>query len=141
MTGSTFAVGLLGLAELVPLLLTAFIGGALADTIDRRRMALVTDLGLAAGSLALALIAAIGASAWTLFIVAAWMSGVNGLQRPSMESLMPRLVERSEVPAAAALAGVRGSVSMIAGPAAGGVLIASVGLASTYCRRHLLHYR
>jgi MFS family permease len=131
-TGSTFSVGLLGLAELVPLLLTAFVGGALADTIDRRRMALVTDLALAAGSLALALIAAIGASAWTLFVVAAWMSAVNGLQRPSMDSLVPRLVDKSEVPAAAALAGVRGSVGMIAGPAAGGVLIASVGLASTY---------
>src|SRR5690349_3803227 len=87
-TGSTFAVGLLGLAELVPLLLTAFVGGALADAIDRRRMALATDLALAAGSLALGLIAAIGAAAWTLFVVAAWMSAINGLQRPSMESLV-----------------------------------------------------
>jgi len=131
-TGSTFAVGLLGLAELVPLLLTAFVGGALADAIDRRRMAFATDLALAAGSLALALIAAIGASAWTLFVVAAWMSAINGLQRPSMESLVPRLVERREMPAAAALAGLRGSVGMIAGPAAGGMLIATVGLAPTY---------
>jgi len=131
-TGSTFAVGLLGLAELVPLLLTAFVGGALADAIDRRRMALATDLALAAGSLALGLIAAIGASAWTLFVVAAWMSAINGLQRPSMESLVPRLVERREMPAAAALAGLRGSVGMIAGPAAGGMLIATVGLAPTY---------
>jgi MFS family permease len=131
-TGSTFAVGLLGLAELVPLLLTAFVGGALADAIDRRRMALATDLALAAGSLALGLIAAIGAPAWTLFVVAAWMSAINGLQRPSMESLVPRLVERREMPAAAALAGLRGSVGMIAGPAAGGMLIATVGLAPTY---------
>ena len=106
-TGSTLAVGLLGLAELVPLLATAFVGGALADAIDRRRMALVTDLALAAGSGALVLVALSRASAWPLFIVAAWMSAVSGLQRLSMESLVPRLVDKEDMPAAAALAGVR----------------------------------
>jgi MFS family permease len=131
-TGSTLAVGLLGLAELVPLLATAFVGGALADAIDRRRMALVTDLALAAGSGALVVVALSRASAWPLFIVAAWMSAVSGLQRPSMESLVPRLIDKEDMPAAAALAGVRGSIGMIAGPAVGGVLIASVGVASTY---------
>ena len=131
-TGSTLAVGFLGLAELVPLLATAFVGGALADAIDRRRMALVTDLALALGSGALVLLASSRASAWPLFVVAAWMSAVNGLQRPSMESLVPRLIDKEDMPAAAALAGVRGSIGMIAGPAVGGVLIASAGLASTY---------
>ena len=131
-TGSTLAVGLLGLAELVPLLATAFVGGALADAIDRRRMALVTDLALAAGSGALVLLALSRTSAWPLFVVAAWMSAVNGLQRPSMESLVPRLIDKEDMPAAAALAGVRGGIGMIAGPAVGGVLIASAGLASTY---------
>jgi MFS family permease len=47
LTESSFAVGLLGVAELVPLLVTAFIGGALADWMDRRRIVLATDLGLA----------------------------------------------------------------------------------------------
>src|SRR6476620_9305326 len=61
LTGSSLAVGLLGGAELVPLLVTAFIGGAIADAVDRRRIALATDVALAAGSAALALIAAIGA--------------------------------------------------------------------------------
>lgn len=131
-TGSTLAVGLLGLAELVPLLATAFVGGVLADAIDRRRMALVTDVALAAGSVTLVVIAVTSVSAWSLFVVAAWMSAVTGLQRPSMESLVPRLVDKADMPAAAALAGFRGSVVMIAGPAVGGVLIASVGIASTY---------
>ena len=72
---------------------------------------------------------------WPLFGVAGWMSAVHGLQRPSIESLTPRLVDRDEFPAAAALASVRGSVSMIAGPALGGVLIASAGLTATYLRR------
>jgi MFS family permease len=132
LTGSTLAVGLLGLAELVPLLTTAFVGGLLADAVDRRHMALATDVALAAGSATLALLAATGTSAWMLYVVAAWMSAVAGLQRPSIESLVPRLVEKDEMPAVAALAMFRGSVGMIAGSAVGGVLITAVGLPATY---------
>jgi hypothetical protein len=47
LSGSSLVVGLLGVAELVPLLATAFAGGALADAIDRRRLVLLTELGLA----------------------------------------------------------------------------------------------
>jgi hypothetical protein len=132
LTGSSLAVGLLGGAELVPLLVTAFIGGAIADAVDRRRIALATDVALAAGSAALALIAAIGASAWMLYLVAAWMSAVSGLQRPAIESLVPRLVDKDDMPAAASLSIVRGSIGMIAGPAVGGVLLSSAGLTATY---------
>jgi MFS family permease len=132
LTGSSFSVGLLGLVELVPLLATAFIGGAMADAVDRRRIAIATDVALAAGSATLAIVAATGASAPLLYLVAAWMSAVNGLQRPAIESLVPRLVAKDELPAAASLSVVRGSVGMIAGPAVGGLLIASAGLTMTY---------
>src|SRR3954463_6844943 len=131
-TGSSLSVGLLGVAELVPLLATAFIGGALADAVDRRRMAIVTDIGLAAGSVALAIAATAGSGALILYAVAAWMAAVGGLQRPSIDALVPRLVEKHEMPAAAALGMFRGSVGMIAGPAIGGVLIAAVGLGPPY---------
>jgi MFS family permease len=132
LTGSSFSVGLLGLVELLPLLATAFIGGVMADAVDRRRIAIATDVALAAGSGALAILATTGTSAWLLYLVAAWMSAVSGLQRPAIESLVPRLVEKHELPAAASLAVVRGSVGMIAGPAVGGLLIASTGLTFTY---------
>jgi MFS family permease len=131
-TGSSLSVGLLGVAELVPLLATAFIGGALADAVDRRRMAIVTDIGLAAGTVALATAATAGSGAPVLYAVAAWMAAVGGLQRPSIDALVPRLVEKHEIPAAAALGMLRGSVGMIAGPAIGGVLIAAIGLSPTY---------
>src|SRR5262249_9377866 len=108
LTGSSLAVGLLGAGELAPLLVPAFIGGAIADAVDRRRIAIVTDVALAAGGVALALIAAAGASAWMLYLVAAWMSAVGGLQRPAIESLVPRLIDKHELPAAASLAVVRG---------------------------------
>jgi MFS family permease len=133
LTRSPLAVGLLGLAELLPLLVTAFVGGALADAIDRRRLVLATDLALAGGSTALALLAlAAHPPVWCLFVVAAFMSGVNGLQRPSIEALTPRLVAKEEIPAVSSLQVLRGSLGMVAGPAVGGVLIATAGLASTY---------
>lgn len=133
LTHSSFAVGLLGLVELVPLLLTAFLGGALADAVDRRRMVIVTDVLLAGGSAALGLLAlADTPPVWAVYAIAGFMSAVNGLQRPSLDALMPRLVDKEELPAAAALSGVRGSIGMIAGPAIGGLLLASVGLAGTY---------
>src|SRR3954463_3787822 len=76
LTGSSMSVGLLGVAELVPLLATAFIGGALADAVDRRRMAIVTDIGLAAGGVALAVAAMAGSGPAVIYAVAAWMAGV-----------------------------------------------------------------
>ena len=132
LTGSSLAVGLLGVVELVPLLVTAFVGGALADSVDRRRLAIATEAGLAAGSATLAAVAVAGARPWMLYSVAAWMSACNGLQRPSMESLMPRLVEREDLPAAASLTAFRGSLGMIAGPALGGALLAGAGLPAAY---------
>ena len=133
LTHSSLLVGLLGVAELVPLLLTAFIGGALADSVDRRRMVIVTDIFLAAGSIALGLLAWYGAPpVWSLYVLAGFMSGMNGLQRPSIDALLPRLLPRDELMAAAALNSFRGSFIMIVGPAIGGVLIASMGLAVTY---------
>jgi len=133
LTHSSFHVGLLGVAELIPLLMTAFIGGALADSVDRRRMVIVTDVFLAVGSLSLALLAWHGAPpVWSLYVLAGFMSGMNGLQRPSIDALMPRLVPREDLMAAAALGSFRGSFIMIVGPALGGILIASMGLAFTY---------
>jgi len=132
-THSSLSVGLLGLAELIPLLLTAFIGGALADAVDRRRMVIVTDLLLMCGSATLALLARHGTPPeWSLYALAGFMSAMNGLQRPSIDALMPRLVPREDLMAAAALGQFRRSFVMIVGPAIGGMLIASMGLAFTY---------
>lgn len=133
LTHSSLQVGLLGLAELIPLLLTAFIGGALADSLDRKRLVIVTDVFLSCGSLALALLAWHGAPpVWSLYVLAGFMSAMSGLQRPSIDAMMPRLVPREDLMAAAALGSFRGSLIMIVGPALGGVLIASMGLAFAY---------
>jgi MFS family permease len=133
LTRSTFVVGLLGLAEIAPLLVTALIGGALADAHDRRRLVLIADATLLALSLVLVANALLDEpQVWVLFVVAAGMSAAGGLQRPALDSMVPRLVTREELPAAAALEGFRGNAGQIAGPAIGGILIAGAGLGATY---------
>ena len=133
LTGSTFVVGLLGLAQLAPLLVTALIGGALADARDRRRLVLVADSALLALSLVLVANALLDEpQVWLLFLVAAGMSAAAGLQRPALDSMVPRLVPREELRAAAALEGFRRNAGQIAGPALGGLLIAGAGLGATY---------
>jgi MFS family permease len=57
---------------------------------------------------------------------------LDALQRPSLDALLPRLVPREELTAAAALSSLRGTVGMIGGPAVGGILIATIGLGATY---------
>jgi MFS family permease len=133
LSGSSLMVGLLGLAELCPLLVTALLGGLLADARDRRRMLQLTELSLAAASAVLLLNATLpNPQLWLLFVVAATMAGLDGLQRPSLDALEPRLVDRDEIPAASAISSFRFTIGMIVGPAVGGILITTVGLAATY---------
>jgi MFS family permease len=133
LTESSLTVGLLGLAELVPVLALGLLGGALADVIDRRKLVLLSELALMAMS---------GVLVWNstfthpsvvvIFAVAVVSAGAWSLQRPALDALLPRLVERDELTAAGALSTFQGTVGMLAGPALGGVLVASVGLAATY---------
>jgi MFS family permease len=133
LSGSSLVVGLLGLAELAPLLVAAFIGGALADAVDRRRMMQVTELLFAAASMVLVGNALLPhPQLWLLFVMSVLLATLDGLQRPSLDALTPRLVERDELPAAGALASFRMTIGMIAGPAVGGVLVATAGLPATY---------
>jgi len=133
LTRSPLAVGLLGLAELVPLVLTALVGGALADALDRRMMVRATEAGLmlsAAGLAANAL--ADHPRPWVLYCAAGLMAALDGLQRPSLEALVPRLVSKDELPGAAALQSLRFNVAQLAGPALAGLLIAGAGLPTAY---------
>ena len=134
LTGSTLMVGLLGLAELVPLLGTALLGGAMADAHDRRRLVLIADSTLLLLALVLVANNSIVADpqVWLLFVIAAAMSAAEGLQRPALEAMLPRLVPREELPAVSALEGLRGTAGQIAGPALAGLLIAAFGLGATY---------
>ena len=133
LTRSSLAVGLLGVAEFVPILLMAFVGGALADYVDRRRMVWLTEVTLAAVTGVLIFNSTLPQPrVWVLYVCAAAFAALNGLQRPSLEALIPRTVPPELLPSVAALRSAGTTVSMIAGPAAGGLVVASFGPAVGY---------
>lgn len=130
---SVFLVGLLELVGFGSVLAFAFLGGALADSMDRKWMVLVSEAALTLFSVALVVNAALPhPQVWVLFVVIVGWGGLDALQRPSLDAMLPRLVDRDELTAAAALGSLRGTLGMIAGPALGGVLIAAFGLPVTY---------
>ncbi|MDQ6874912.1 MAG: MFS transporter [Actinomycetota bacterium] len=133
LTGSPLAVGLLGVCELVPILIMAFVGGALADYVDRRRLVLLSEVALAVVTGGLLLNATMARPAvWVLFVCSGLFAGLDGIQRPALDAMIPRLVTAGELPAASALGSLRMNVAAVAGPAVGGLLIAAVDLPWVY---------
>ena len=133
LTHSVLLVGALGVLEFGAILVFAFLGGALADARDRRSLVLLTEAALMACSLILAGNAALAhPQVWLLFQVATAWGVLDALQRPSLDAMLPRLVDKSELTAAAALGSIRGTLGQILGPALGGVLLAVFGLTVTY---------
>ena len=132
-THSTLMVGLLSLAQLVPLLFTALLGGVLADRHHRRRLLLIAEFFLAIGSLFLAWNSFLSSPhLWVLFLISPLMSAINGLHRPALEGITQQLVAKEDFPAVGALRTLAFSVCMIGGPALGGLIIAHFGLFATY---------
>jgi len=132
-THSPLSVGLLGICELVPILLMSLVGGALADYIDRRRMVLLAETGLALVTVALLINATLDHPAlWVLYACAGTTAALDGIQRPALDSMIPRLVTPAQIPAAAGLTSLRGNAAHVGGPAVAGLLIAAVPLSWVY---------
>ena len=133
LTGSSFDVGLIGLFQAVPLISLALFGGVIADSFDRRRLLLVTQVGLACTSAALAIGTQVGLAnvpfLYALTAIGASFSAVDG---PARGSLTPNLVERRQLAAAITLNQVLFQTAAIAGPALAGVVILNVGIAGAY---------
>lgn len=133
LTGSYVAVGVLGLVEMVPLIVFGLWGGALADRMDRRTMVLITELGSAlCAALLLINAAAPTPSVWLVYVAAFFFTCFSGLQRPSLEGLLPRVVRHDQLAAASAWMSMRWSITSIIGPAVGGLIIAGVGVTGVY---------
>ncbi|MFJ9826442.1 MFS transporter [Streptomyces sp. NPDC101160] len=133
LTDSPLAVGAMGAVELVPLVVFGLYGGALADAVDRRRVIVATEAGLGLLALLLLLNALLPHPLlWPLYVVAAGVSALSGLQRPALDSLLSRIVPHEQQTAAAALNGLRWQIGSIAGPALAGLVVAYAGHAAAY---------
>jgi MFS family permease len=133
LTRSYFLVGALSFAGVIPIIVSSLAGGAFADAVDRRRLVQYGEIAQAVCSLLLLANALMPEpNIWALFLLAMVIAGIEGFQRPALEALTPRLVDREELVAAGALGALRMNIGMVAGPAIGGFLIAGVGVPATY---------
>jgi hypothetical protein len=128
LTGSPLIVGLLGMAELVPLVVFGLYGGALADRVDRRALMRRCEPGLACCAGLLLVNALLPHPAvWPLFAVSAAMMALASLQRPAFEAAIPRVVPRDQIPAAVAVLSMSTNASVLLGSSLGGILAISPG--------------
>ncbi len=132
-TGSSAWVGYASLAGLLPLVVFALWGGAVADSMDRRKLLLITNTGIAVTSLLFWVQAAVGLdSVPVLMVLLALQQAFFGLNSPARTASIARLVPAAELPAANALGSTVMQTGLVAGPLLAGALIPVVGLPELY---------
>lgn len=133
LTGSTFAVSMIAVAGLVPMVIAGLYGGMLADAFDRRRVALIAASVTWVSTFLLAVLAWGGLEtvAW-LYALSVVNSAANSIVSATRQAIVPRLLPRDLLPAASALNGITMGIMVMGGPALAGVLVALTGYAWTY---------
>ncbi|MFD5269751.1 MFS transporter [Streptomyces sp. NPDC058335] len=132
-TGSSAWVGYASLAGLLPMVVFALWGGAVADTMDRRRLLLITNTGIAVTSVLFWVQAAAGLdSVGVLMVLLATQQAFFGLNAPARTASIARLVPAGELAAANALGSTVMQTGLVAGPLLAGALIPVIGLPELY---------
>ncbi|HEX7352545.1 MFS transporter [Brachybacterium sp.] len=133
LTGSTFAVSLVAVAGLVPMIVAGLYGGMLADAFDRRRVALAAAVVTLLSTALLAGLtwAGLETIAW-LYLLSVINSAANSVGMATRTAIVPRLIPADLLAAASALNGITIGVMVMAGPALAGVLVAATGYGLTY---------
>src|SRR3954449_4379962 len=132
-TKSPLLTGLLGAAELVPLIVMALLGGALADRLDRRRLLLLDQVGLVLIAAALCLAALAGEPpVWLLYLLGALLAGFGAVQNVARSAIVPNLVRPALLRSALAVNYGLSQLTMVVGPGLGGLLIAAGGVELAY---------
>jgi MFS family permease len=132
-THSALLVGLLGAVELVPIIVSALLGGAVADRMDRRRLLLLDQIGLVLIAAALAAVSFAGhPSVAILYVLAGLLAGFSALQNVVRSAIVPMLVSRERMRSALALNYGLYQLTMVIGPGIGGLVIAALGVGAAY---------
>ena len=133
LTQSTFMVGLLGFFSLVPLIVMGLYGGSLIDKYDRRTVALIASLVMWSATIGLAIEAWFHLdNVWVLYIMVAIQSGASSVNMPARTAIIPRLIDRSLLPAANALNSATWTIALMLGPVIGSMLVAAFGYQWAY---------
>lgn len=133
-TRSPFAVGAIGLAQVVPTVTIGLLGGAIADAADRRKLVLVASGGSAAVSAGLAAQAFAGLrSVWLLYALVAVSSSLSAVNAPVRRTIIPSLLPADQLTAGLALQRLTFQITLTAGPALAGLITATPGLGLQVC--------
>ena len=133
MTHSSLQVGLVSLAQLIPLVGGSLLGGAVGDVMDRRRLLLLSGLASMVVATLLALNATLPhPSLAAIYVVSALASGLTGFANPARSAAIPMLVKPQNLVAAYSFNQIAIQVATVIGPAIGGLLLGRAGLGWTY---------
>jgi len=133
LTRSSLNVGILELANGLPMIVAALLSGPLADAVDRRKIVLITYLIQTAVSATLAAQAFAGLDqVWLLYVLVGVQGAVAGVASPARRTFMPSLLSREQLSAGAALQTLVMHGSVLVGPTLAGVITAAFGLKLCY---------
>lgn len=133
LSASPLMVSLIQTAATLPVFLIALAAGALADVVDRRRLLLVTQGWMLAAACLLGILTVLSLTTpWALLGLTFLLYVGSALNSPAWQAIVPELVPREEVPAAVALNSVGFNVARAAGPALGGLIVASAGPSAVF---------
>ena len=126
LTNSAAEVGVVGLVQLVPLSIATIVGGPLIDRLDRRKILLATQAGLVAMSATLLFGSALHRTPlWLVYVPVGLAAGFSGIASPTRGSIVPNLIPIELLSSAVALNQIMWNAAMVAGPAIGGIIVAS----------------
>lgn len=132
LTGSAFALGLLGIVEFLPVIPIGLYGGALADTRDRAKLARRMLVGVATCLAGLAAVGFLGAGVGWIFGIVLVSASFQAIERPAMGAILPSLVPPVRFGAAVAVVAMARNAGLALGPVLGGLWIAQGGVGASY---------
>jgi MFS family permease len=127
------ALGGIGLARILPVIIFSLIGGALADSVDRRKVMFVTQSVAAFLALALGLLTQFGhVTIWHIYFITAIQAIAIAFDGPSRQALIPNLLPKKDLPNAFSMTFTSFQVGSVLGPALSGFAIAYAGQQAVY---------
>lgn len=133
LTDQPIALGGIGLVRVLPILIFSLVGGAIADSFDRRRVMFVTQSIFILTAVLLGWLTLSGHIAiWNIYLLTALEAMASSFDLPARQALTPNLVPAKDLPNAFSLQSMAFTVGAIVGPALSGVVIATGGLTAVY---------
>ena len=133
LTDSPFALGAVSALQFTPLLLLCLFGGVVADRFGKRNILLVTQAIMAGQAVLIAMLTTSGQiQVWHIFVLASVLGLANAFGNPARQALVMELVGPEQVANAVALNSSLGNTARIVGPAIGGAVVATMGVAACF---------